>query len=75
MNTEKYQKAKFVHGMMAEEAGHSLNMQVVLAGLPDEQLQMIENVVSQCRTARANQNSQNSYPTVTFVVDWEEQFA
>jgi hypothetical protein len=70
MNTEKYQKAKFVHEMMAEEAGHSLNMQVVLAGLPDEQLQMIENVVSQCRTARSGQNS---YPTVTFVVDWEEQ--
>jgi hypothetical protein len=70
MNAAKYQKARFVREMLVEEANHSLNMQVVLSELPDEELQMLEHVASKCRSARV---PLNDYETVTFVVDWEEQ--
>jgi hypothetical protein len=56
--------------MLAEEAVHGLNMQLVLAGLPDEDLKVMEKVAQQCRNARGGQ--QAPIQTVSFVVDLEE---
>ncbi len=70
MNTAKYQKAQYVRDMLAEEAVHGLNMQLVLAGLPDEDLKVMEKVAQQCRNARGGQ--QAPVQTVSFVVDLEE---
>lgn len=69
----KYQKAKYICEMLAEEAsGHGLNMQVVLSELTEKELDTLEKVAHQCRTAREHQNEPR---TVTFVLDWEQQFA
>ncbi|NJN67319.1 MAG: hypothetical protein HC884_11710 [Chloroflexaceae bacterium] len=70
MNTTKYQKAQYVRDMLAEEAAHGLNMQLVLAGLPDEDLRVMERVAQQCRSARGGQSSR--IQTISFVVDMEE---
>ncbi len=68
----KYQKAKYISDMLAEESTHGLNMQVVLAELPEGELRVLEKIAHQCRTARA---PERDLETVTFVVDMEEEFA
>jgi hypothetical protein len=69
----KYQKAKYICDMLAEEAvGHGLNMQVIVSELSSEELATLEKVAQRCRNSRA---SQGDPETVTFVLDWEAHLA
>jgi len=72
MANAKYQKAQYIRDMLAEESAHGLNMQMVLARLTDEDLDLVEQVVQKCRHAREIHSEPQ---TVTFVVDMEDQFA
>lgn len=69
----KYQRAKHVCEILAEEAtGHGLNMQVAVSELSEEELDTLEKLAHRCRSSREGQDHPE---TVTFVVDWEQQFA
>jgi hypothetical protein len=72
MQAEKYQKAQYLREMLAEEANHGLNMQMVLAELPENDLQVIEKVARRCRTSRGPQSSTD---TTSYMLDWEQQIA
>lgn len=54
MTLEKYQKARQIQTMLAGEATYNngLNMQLVLAELPDDELQLLERLAQRCRVAR-----------------------
>lgn len=73
MNTTKYQRAKYVRDLLAEEANdHGLSMQVVLAELPDTELQVLEKVANKCRSARGTHDDTRM---VAWVLDFEQQLA
>jgi hypothetical protein len=69
----KYQKAKYICEMLAEEAvTHNLNMQVVLSKLEESELATLEKIAHRCRSAHEHPGEPE---TVTFVIDWENQYA
>lgn len=75
MNKTKYQRAKYVRELLAQEASdHGLSMQVVLAELPETELQVLEKFASRCRTSHAPQSeTQSDSQMVAWVLDFEQQ--
>jgi len=52
--SERYQKARYIQDMLAQEStyGFGLNMQLILAELSDEDLEVIERVAQRCQVSR-----------------------
>jgi hypothetical protein len=69
----KYQKAKYICEMLAEEAvTHNLNMQVVISELEEGENATLEKIAQRCSSAH---NHHGEPETVTFAIDWENHYA